>query len=69
MSTRCTIAVVGPVHIYECTNTVDKDGNLEVCISEIVGSELTYNRDAILGHKGLQELYEELKKYFENRPK
>lgn len=65
MSTRCTIAYSLPVHIYECVNTYDKNGNFEVCIADIHDwNRDSYNDDVILGRECLFQIYLDLEKYF-----
>lgn len=67
MSTRCTISYAGPIHIYECVNTYDKNDDYEICIAgmeEQYCSEESYNRDAIIGRENLFKIYQQLEKYF-----
>lgn len=65
MSSRCTIAYHGPIHIYECVNTYDKNGNFEICIADIdYWNKDSYNNDVVLGRKCLFQVYQSLEKYF-----
>jgi hypothetical protein len=65
MSTRCSIVYAGPIHIYACVNTWDKDEKFEVCIADVEGDRSSYNGDVIIGHANLKLIYLELKAYFE----
>lgn len=62
MSTRCSIAFAGPLHIYAEAN----DG-WNICISDVHGYKSSYNGNVTMTHQELRDLYGELKLYFEER--
>ena len=63
MSTRCTIAFTRKIHIYSCCNS-----NWEIFLADHIAHEPRegWNKDIKLGHKELRELYDQLKKYFDD---
>lgn len=63
MSTRCSIVFTGKLHIYSCCNS-----GWDIFIADGIADEPRegYNDDIKLGHKELRDLYDQLKKYFDD---
>jgi len=59
MSTRASIALAGPIHIYEETND-----NFEICISELQGPISPYNGDITMTRSELKDLYDQLTEFY-----
>jgi hypothetical protein len=64
MSSKCTISASSSLHLFRCANTWDDDGHHAICLATH-GSTDTYTSQPRVSRKDLEELYRDLKVYFE----